>query len=295
MENNKKTEYNLDKILSVASVEYVKWICNARVLLYISMLFFLKEFVIREFIRVYNLMKEPIMIFEPFVSIGNSNILLLILPAVFLTLMGDFPKTDGNTMFYIQRTGKKNWIIGQLLFSIYANISFISVTAIATMAAVVPYATTTNKWSSLITTFGQVYPKESRSKITYFINGKIYNNMTPSRAFGLTFAMMFLLLLLISMTLLAAFSIGKRIIGIGICASVMAIGMGLVEMGSKALWLFPTGHAIMWTHYDKVLKEQIVSIRSSYLYFVILLIVLILFSFKAVKHYDFAKISDMED
>lgn len=44
------------------------------------------------------------MVLESFIAMTNSKFLVMIIPAVFMLLISDFPKTDGNTMFYILKT-----------------------------------------------------------------------------------------------------------------------------------------------------------------------------------------------
>lgn len=75
----------------------------------------------------------------------------------------------------------------------------------------------------------------------------------------------------------------------------MALGVGMSETGFSIMWLFPATHALMWSHFDRIMKKQIMSVRISYLYFLSLIVIGIVISLIAIRHYDFAKISDMED
>ena len=65
-------------------------------------------------------MNVKLQVFEGFIGISNSQLLLMILPIVFVGLMGDFPRVDGNAMFYIHRVGKGSWLLGQALFAAMA-------------------------------------------------------------------------------------------------------------------------------------------------------------------------------
>lgn len=292
---SKAKKLDANRIVSVATTEYTKWIMSPKIIIYICMLIFLYEYVIGEFYRIHGLTNEEMMIFEPFISMGNSSMVYLIFPSVFMVLMSDFPKTDGNTMFYIQRCGKSNWILGQTLFAFFASLSFIAITAVLSIVAVLPKGFTSNNWSRMVTHLAVDHKSESGSRLTQFINNRMYNNMKPYTAFIYTFAFMILYLFLIAVLMMVAFSLGKRIIGIGFCAAIMALGVGMSETGFSIMWLFPATHALMWSHFDRIMKKQIMSVRISYLYFLSLIVIGIVISLIAIRHYDFAKISDMED
>lgn len=113
------------KILSVGKTEYVKWIANPRITLFIAMNIFVYDYATKVLIDNAERMGKPLNILEPFITICNSNILLFIMPIIFLALISDFPKTDGNSMFYMIRTGKINWVLGQLLFAIMSSVSYV--------------------------------------------------------------------------------------------------------------------------------------------------------------------------
>ena len=119
--------------------------------------------------------------------------------------------------------------------------------------------------------------------------------MTPIKAVLRTFTLQFLYLMLISMMLLTGFAIGKRMLGMIISCGVIFIGSGLCLSSSDLKWLFPSTNSIAWMHYDMVLKKQIVDMTKSYLYFIILIILLLIAGIVFIKRYDFSKVTDMED
>ncbi|MDE6232100.1 MAG: hypothetical protein K2M60_01955, partial [Lachnospiraceae bacterium] len=75
----------------------------------------------------------------------------------------------------------------------------------------------------------------------------------------------------------------------------IGVGSSLCGMGNSIQWAFPAAHSLAWLHFDYVLKIQSVNIGYSYLYFIILFIVLSVISVTAIRRYDFSKITDMED
>ena len=115
------------KILSTARTEYVKWITNPRMIILGVMLIFINDFAVSPLLKNAEDMNSPLNILEPFIAVANSQLLILIIPAVYLTLISDFPRTDGNTLFFLLRTGKLNWLLGQVLFVIMTIFTFVGV------------------------------------------------------------------------------------------------------------------------------------------------------------------------
>lgn len=91
--------FSIKKCFSCAKTEYIKWICDARMIILAVLLIFIYSFAIEPLLLNAELMNEPLNILEPFIAISNSWAILLIVPLVFLTLIADYPKIDTNTVF----------------------------------------------------------------------------------------------------------------------------------------------------------------------------------------------------
>lgn len=292
---NRTDRISMSKIRNVAGVEYTKWLCNPRMMIIIILFVFLNDYIIEELINATIKLDSMIMILEPFIAMANSELLIMVIPAVFIVLISDFPKTDGNSMFYILRIGKINWMLGQLLFGAMAAITYLSGLVLISSTLVARHAYAKNMWSPVVTNYTNVFTNETHSRIAMLINGRLYNNMTPLQAFGLTLTLMFLYLLTMELFLLVGFSVGKRILGMLISYTIIAVGSSLCGLNSQAQWFFPSSHSIAWLHYDLVLRIQKVNIKYSFLYFVGIITVMFVISMISIKRYDFAKITDMED
>lgn len=282
------------KIRNVASTEYIKWIVNPRIIVFVAMYIFMYDYIFKEIIEGMDKMGDKaIMILEPFIAMANNNLINLILPSVFLVLISDFPKTDGNTMFYIQRTGKLNWMFGQIMFAFTAIITYLTSIVYVSFLIMSPRCYSKNVWSTLTTGYAKMFPEESNSLVANMINGRLYNNVTPSIAFISTIILLAMFLMLIAVFLLVGFSAGKRTLSMASSCLVIAVGSGLCKTESKIKWLFPSSNSLLEMHFDRVLKKQIVNIRNSYLYFIIILLTLFIISCIAIKRYDFSKITEV--
>lgn len=299
MVKDKKSKRNrkvsLNQIKSVASTEFIKWIHNPRMVIMILLFIFVYDYIVELMINAANEMNTFIMCLEPFIAMSNSKILMMIIPAIFMLLISDFPSTDGNTMFYIQRVGKLNWMIGQILFVMYSAFTYLSTIIVGTIILSAPSSYAKNSWSMVVTSYGIMFENKSQSRISQLIGGQLYNNLTPLMSFGLTFLLMFLYLVMLALMLMFSFAIGKRILGILISYMVIGVGSAMCGMNSAKQWLFPSAHAISWLHFDEILNIEKFSIKYSVLYFVVGIMILFVISCIAVKRYDFSKVTDMED
>lgn len=109
------SKFSLKNSLSCAWVEFIKWIVDARIVIVLCLCVFIYSFVTEPIKANAVMMGEPMNALEPFIATLNSGMVLLILPLGFLTLISDFPKIDGSTIFYIFRIGKKSWFCGQII------------------------------------------------------------------------------------------------------------------------------------------------------------------------------------
>lgn len=283
------------KIWSVCRTEYVKWVMNARMIMFVALIVFVYDYVIRTIMENGEKMGEPINIIEPFIAIGNSALLLFIMPIVFLALISDFPKSDGNSMFYMIRTGKVNWFLGQTLFAIVAGISYVGTIFGISCLVVMKNAFIYNEWSDVVYLYYKYFPNDYDNVILDLITDRLYNNLTPLQAFTHTALLMLLMVIMTALIQLLSFAYNRKMVGllINICLLCMGIGTTLFEGSLK--WVFPVSNAVAWMHYDRVFKKPIVPIINSYLYFIIIIVVLLVWNIIAIKKYDFSKVRDLED
>lgn len=293
MENNYRLSFS--KIKNVAATEYVKWICNPRMIILLCMLIYIYDYIILEMKGASADMGSTCSVFEPFLAIGNSALLLLLLPIIFITLLGDFPKTDGNTMFYICRTGKQNWIFGQILFVIMAEITYLVSVFVFSVLFSLTFSNVSWKWSDAVTKYVYKYPERRGSLMANLLTNRLYNNLELGKTMFYTTTLMFLNLLFIAMVLLVGFAIGKRMVGIVAGCVILCVGTTLSVTDSNIKWLFPTANATCWMHYDNYLNKQIYDIRFSYIYYFLMIVSLIIIAVSMIEHYDFSKVTDMED
>ena len=142
------------------------------------LLIFINNFAVSPLTNNAELMGEPLNILEPFIAVANSEILILIIPIVFLTLIADYPKVDTNTVFYIVRIGRANWFVGQILKLVFMIISYLAVIFLGTVLPMLSKGFWYNGWSNVATGFVKMFPDRRGDFGVELLPENLYNQLT---------------------------------------------------------------------------------------------------------------------
>ncbi len=265
---------SLRMVWSVARTEWIKWVCSSRMILIPVLAVFTYTFAIEPLMERSQIMGQPLNLVEPLIAVGNSGMLTLILPLVFLTLMSDFPKLDGSAIFMLSRTGRINWMLGQLLFGIMSVLSFLGSVYVICTAFIMNRTFVANGWSMVIKRFDALYPDMAGGFASELVPGNLHNQMTPFAALGHTLALMSFYLLTLLLVLLLFQQKKKKAAGFITAAGIIGFGVVLTALKGDAMWITPMANAIVWLHYDEILREANLPTYVSYVYFSVLIIAL---------------------
>ena len=252
------------KVLQVFRVEYVQWITNPKLLMFVVLLVFIRELVILPILRAAQLMDTPINMWEPCIAVGNSGIILLFLPVFYMMLMSDFPKLNNNMFYFIPRVGRKNWFAGQLLFQAAAAATYLMVIIVSTLLQVMHTAYGLNGWSLVVTRFSSS-SFESQVDMANLVPLNLYYQMPPLTAFIYTYILLFLYLSLLSCMMLIGFMFGKKVWSFFLSIIIIGVGMGFAALKSGYMWFFPSAHAILWLHCQNYYRKYVFSPELSIL------------------------------
>lgn len=211
-------------------------------------------------------METPVSIPEAFVALGNSGLLLLVIPVLFLVLMADFPQKDGIDVFYQIRCGKKVWICGQILFALEAALFLVIFLAAASMLMIWDSGEWRMSFSRAVTHYTTVFPERSRDYVVQLLPENIYHQMTLGTAMLHTALFTFLHFLLLSLVLLYTALYNKKKAGIFIDGFLLILGAVTCEVRMDAMWLLPMAHTIPWVHFETYLDKEVFPVTGSYLY-----------------------------
>lgn len=283
----------MNKIFSIAKSEYIKWITNPRNIIFLVLIVFVKTLAIDPLANRAAEFGGKMSLFEPFAAIGNSGLLVMLLPAVFLVLMSDFPKFDGNSMFYISRAGKINWLFGQLLFAFLSVITFIFATVLLITLFSIGSADFSFSWSECTRFYAARFPDKRYTFASQLLPSNLYNQIPLISAIIYTVTLLAMYLFLITEILMIFKLLSLKSAGMFASIGLIALGTATCAIKSKLMWFFPMANTIIWLHYTEILREPIVPIWYSYAYLSVFIVVLLIISAILAKRANF--ISEVKD
>lgn len=280
-------------IWNIAKGEYIKWITNPRIVTVGILLVFIHSFAVQPMLQHTEKYGEPLNVFEPFLAVCNSGMMVLFMPVVFILLMSDFPVMGSNTLLTVQRTGKLNWFLGQMIFVVMCIVSFIA--AIFSGCMIMSKGTFQNNWSDTIALYNSKFPDEAHSFVSKLLPPNLYNQMSLTDALLYTIILLSLYLLMIALILCLMKMLYLRTMGIFSVIAICALGAATCALQIPAQWLFPTSNTLIWLHYQELLREPVTPISSSLLYFLIGDVLLLIANLLVVHRLQFRNIEQEGD
>lgn len=284
---------HLKKSFACAKVEYIKWVCDARMIIIAVLLVFIHSFAITPLRENAELMGEPLNILEPFIAVANSGAILLIIPLVFMTLISDFPKIDTNTVFYISRTGRISWLLGQVLKLIFMAVSFLSVIFLGAVLPMLGRGFWGGKWSRVATDFVLEFPEKTSNFGVRLLPVNLYNQMSVFDAAVKSYLLVFAYLMIIGLLMLAFSLARQKNAGFVVTGCVISLGTAFCSVNTQLMWIMPMANTIVWLHYTKYFKRPVVPIMFSVCYLLAVIAVLLLFCVFAVRRFDYDHVTEI--
>lgn len=287
------TNLNLKKIFACAKTEYIKWICDARMIIISVLLIFIYSFAITPLLENADLMNEPLNILEPFIAVANSSAVMLIIPLVFLTLIADYPKIDTNTVFYIIRIGRVNWLLGQIVKLVFMIVSYIFAIFVGSILPLITKGFWYNGWSSVVTDFLKKFPDKVGNFGVQLLPGNLYNQISIFRAAIESYLLVFAYLMILGLILLFFSLVKKKAVGFVLNGAIISVGTAFCSLKTSLMWMLPMGNSIIWLHYTKYFKEPVMSMEFSVIYLVVFIVILLALSLIAIKKFNYDNVSEI--
>ena len=249
--------------MTVARTEYVKWIANPRSILLGVMIIFIYQFAVRPLLSHAALMQSPLNVLEPFIAIENYNLIMIMVPVMYLVLMSDFPKSDGSSLFFVLRVGKLNWLFGQVVFSFFSALTYLFVIFAGCFVPMIPVGFWDNGWSLVATKFGTEFPEKSGDFASSLIEKNLYNQIAPFDAAADAALLILLYLMILALVLLLFRSLNFKTVGILASGAIVAFGSVLCLIKSPAMWYFPMAHTKIALHFTEYFRQPVMPLRVS--------------------------------
>ena len=286
-------KFNLRQCVSCAKTEYIKWVCDARMVILGVLLIFIYNFAIQPLLQNAEKMNEPLNMLEPFIAVANSGAVLMIIPLVFMTLIADFPKIDNNTVFYIMRIGRKNWLTGQIIKLVMMAASYLAVIFVGSVVPMITRGFWYNGWSNVVTNFKNVFPEQSMNFGVQLVPENLYNQLTVFEAAVKSYLLVFAYLMIIGLILLSLSLIKHKTLGFVSCGAVIALGTAFCSIKTSLMWTMPMANSIIWLHFTKYFRVPEVSIAFSVVYLVTFVLALIIFCYIMIGRFNYDNVSEI--
>ena len=284
---------NFKQAFSCAKTEYIKWVCDARMIILGVLLIFIYSFAIEPLLKNAEEMGEPLNILEPFIAIANSGAILLIIPLVFLTLIADFPKIDTNTVFYIIRVGRVNWLLGQIIKLVMMALSYLAFIFAGAVIPMIGRGFWYNGWSNVATQFAMRFPEKSGNFGVQLLPENLYNQLPVFSAAIQSYLLVFAYLMIIGLLLLAFSLIKKKTMGFVLCGAVISLGTAFCSIKTMLMWSMPMANSIIWLHFTKYFRQPVVSLTFSIIYLCTFIAALIVFCVIAIKKFNYDNVAEI--
>lgn len=251
----------------VAITEIRRIFLDARLLTAGMLLVFIYNLVVKELFERAGKTGLPVNAAESFIAVGSSGVLLLFLPSVYLILISDHPNMGSHTIYTIHRAGRLKWLFGEIFGALVSTVIYVVGMLAACCLMTLPNGFLGLEWSDTVTKYVSMFPEERFTMMSQYLPSNLFNQMSLS--FALLHTTLLLILYLFSLSLIISLFriLGMRVAGIAAAFGIVAAGVLTCAIQVKAMWAFPMSHTVTWLHYDTALREPIVPMYLSYIYF----------------------------
>lgn len=277
---------NLKTVFSCATTDFRKWILNSRMIILAALAVFIYVFAVKPLSENAEIMGKPLNALEPYIAALNSGSLLLIIPLGFLAVSSDFPKTDGSLMFSIIRTGRLNWLVGQLINLAMMCAAYLIFIFTASVISTAFGSFWGASWSEVALNFGIEFPKFSQNFGALLLPKNLFNHLSLIESAAQSTAFVFVYLFLLGMILMCFTIIGKKTAGVVICGGLIAAGSALCSIRAELMWTLPMANSVVWLHFTEFRREPVYPIWCSWVYFAVIIIFLAILGLLSLNKFD---------
>lgn len=232
---------DLKMILHCSFLNFNKWIINPRIYsvfgVTIAFLFYHSSALLQFSGEVgYNLTPWvfPHLFTPPVLQVFAFLIILLFC---------DAPFKDNQAAFVLVRTGRKRWLISQILYLMWSSIIYTMFTFIVSVLALLPHVQWSSNWGIIIESLASDVSLAPET-VTIFFNPELVNRLTPIHAAGYSILFFFLVtffigVVIFSFNILLEHTTGILIAGILVALSLFSNYLGFFSYGYLIYFLSP--------------------------------------------------------
>lgn len=274
---------NIKNIILVAKSECKRWIINPRLITIFVIFIPVRELVIVPMILAASEINQPLEIFEPCIAVLNQGLLVILFAVIYFILIAKFPTMDGNLMLYIFRMGRKNWFIGEIVFQLCSSFLYCLIIVLVNIFQTVSVSFAANGWSVVVTDYDKLSDGTLGIHMDSIITPKLFFQMTPYKAFILSFLFFWIFIMICSMFLMLGCMYGKKLHCYILLFIQMVVGYCLCEFVKAYMWFLPFSHILLSMHYQDYLREYVFPPEVSMCILFLLLMVELIAGYRRVN------------
>jgi len=261
-----------------------KWRRNPRIIIGFILLLLLCLTITDKYISYAVSMGMNIQMFEPFIYMFTNNYSMIYLSLLILLVFNDVPFLENGLPYYLIRSNRKSWVVGQLLYIAIASVIMITFSLVVCMLGGSHYAFVGDMWSEAAVFISNGGAQDSMDSISMVL----LVNSTPIIATANIYGLVLLYTLLIGSILFTANLIRSKYMGTLIVG--FSIFFGSISaarwLGSHFVWFSILVHANYATHnFDK--SVALPSALASFTIFICLILALSIISYFKSRKYQF--------
>lgn len=181
----------------------------------------------------------------------QSPTMVMVYGCITVAFFCNAPFSDRHMPFLIIRSGRLNWILGQVLYIVLAAAVYVGFYFLVSVICMLPNVGFANEWGWAEKAMAAGDQALSDYSITLRVDSHIVDYFTPVEATGL---MMFLMwgvavfsgMLIMMFNLISKGTLGVAISGILIFMSYFFFYLGRMFFGEYVLWISPFSWCTMW-------------------------------------------------
>lgn len=285
-EGKKRISGGMKTAVHIAAMEWRNLFCSTKIFVLGILLIFFNEQIVRPLRQCSGLMIQKVSCFEPYAALCNSGAVMLVLPLFYLSMMADFPKEGGISLFFHIRCSRLAWLLGELLFVILSIFTLVFYMMAAGILLILPCGQWILHFSDAVTKYISVFPDRAGDYVTQLLPENLYNQIPLREVMLHSTALLALYLAMLALVLLLFTLVNHKKAGIFLDGILILFGVVSCGMHLDTMWMFPMANTVVWLHYTGYLAEPVYPVWASYLYFGIADITLIICCITVRKRYQ---------
>lgn len=259
---------NLKKILLVLRAGFLETISDKKAILLLIIIGYILDNGVRCLVENAMYVKQPLGIFEGFIMCINHWYYVIIFLAGYVLMLAGIPRLDSDWLLLVYRTGRKNWLIGEILQIALSSFIYILLLLAGCMAGVSKYAYPGNIWSHFMVYYRERYEEIVLSGRNRFIDQQVFRYYLPYQSVVHGIILLVLCMILMGTIVILFAIIGHKLAGIILNMVFITSVMIFANYHVKVMWLFPTCHSVLMLHNVEVYRQQSFPVYYSYIYLI---------------------------